>query len=64
MEANMCKAEKEDEDREEDDWEHEDADGEEEIQLRGQTLSDLIDSMEAKFNGDYTLYTVKKALIR
>eukprot|EP00105_Crassostrea_gigas_P043972 XP_019928120.1 PREDICTED: importin-9 [Crassostrea gigas] len=47
----MCKAGKEDEDEEEDDWEDEDADGEEEIQLRGQALSDLIDSMAAKFNG-------------
>uniref|UniRef100_K1PWM7 Importin-9 n=1 Tax=Magallana gigas TaxID=29159 RepID=K1PWM7_MAGGI len=51
IEANMCKAGKEDEDEEEDDWEDEDADGEEEIQLRGQALSDLIDSMAAKFNG-------------
>lgn len=51
----MCKAGKEDEDEEEDDWEDEDADGEEDIQLRGQTLSDLIDSMAAEFNGDYTL---------
>lgn len=60
----MCKAGKEDENEEEDDWEDEDADGEEDIQLRGQTLSDLIDSMAAEFNGDYTLYTDKKALIR
>lgn len=51
IEANMCKAGKEDEDEEEDDWEDEDADGEENIQLRGQTLSDLIDSMAAEFNG-------------
>uniref|UniRef100_A0A8W8MUY6 Importin-9 n=1 Tax=Magallana gigas TaxID=29159 RepID=A0A8W8MUY6_MAGGI len=39
----------EDEDEDEDDWEDEDA--EEEIQMRGQILSDLIDSMAAKFNG-------------
>lgn len=31
--------------------EDEDDDGEEDIQLRGQTLSDLIDSMAAEFNG-------------
>ncbi|XP_052680706.1 importin-9-like [Crassostrea angulata] len=51
IETNMCKAGKDDEDDEEDDWEDEDADGEEDIQLRGQTLSDLIDSMAAEFNG-------------
>nr|XP_034317419.1 importin-9 isoform X7 [Crassostrea gigas]XP_034317420.1 importin-9 isoform X7 [Crassostrea gigas]XP_034317421.1 importin-9 isoform X7 [Crassostrea gigas] len=53
IEANMFKAGKEDEDEEEeeDDWEDGDADGNEEIQLRVQTLSDLIDSMATEFNG-------------
>ena len=51
----MCKAGKDDEGEEEEDWEDEDVDGEEDIQLRGQTLSDLIDSMAAEFNGECML---------
>lgn len=58
----MCKAGKEGEDEEEDDWEDEDVEGEEDIQLRGQTLSDLIDSM-AEFNGDNILYTDNNSLV-
>ena len=53
IETNMCKDGKEDEEEEEEDWE----DGEEDIQLRGQTLSDLIDSMAAEFNGECMLWT-------
>ena len=51
----MCKAGKEEDDEEEEDWEDEDVDGEEDIQLRGQTLSDLIDSMAAEFIGECML---------
>lgn len=47
----MCKAGKDEDDEEEEDWEDEDGDEDEEVQLRGQTLSDLIDSMAAEFNG-------------
>ena len=46
---------KEDEEEEEEDWEDEDVDEKEDIQLRGQTLSDLIDSMAAEFNGECML---------
>ena len=53
----MCKAGKEEDDEEEEDWEDEDVDGEDDIQLRGQTLSDLIDSMTAEFNGECILWT-------
>ena len=57
IETNLCKAGKEEDDEEEEDWEDEDVDGEEDIQLRGQTLSDLIDSMAAEFNGECMLWT-------
>ena len=58
IETNMCKVGKDDEDEDvEEDWEDEDVDGEEDIQLRGQTLSDLIDSMAAEFNGECILWT-------
>jgi hypothetical protein len=53
IETNMCKAGKDEEDDEEEDWEEEEGDEDEEVQLRGQTLSDLIDSMAAEFNGKW-----------
>ena len=60
IETNMCKAGKEEDEEEEEDWEDEDVDGEEDTQLRGQTLSDLIDSMAAEFNGECMYWTERQ----